>query len=113
MPVVRAGCGSSRVLSRQYVRDHYWTAETTELGRVEGQRVAQQDGGDVWRAHVLITGTPTVHHTRPHVPHYHCVFTARAFPCFQAPSSPQQRESNPPPSTASNSFKYPGKQRLG
>lgn len=80
MPVVRAGCGSPGVLSRQYVGDQCWTAETTELGSVEGQWVVQQEGEDFWRVHVLITGTPTVHHTRPHVPHYHCVFAARAFP---------------------------------
>ena len=55
MPVVRAACGSCRVLSRQYARDQYWTAETAELGSVEGQWVAQQEDGDFWRVHVLIT----------------------------------------------------------
>lgn len=46
VPVVGAGCGTSRVLSRQYVRDQRRTAETTELGGVEWQWLAQRGGGE-------------------------------------------------------------------
>lgn len=41
VPVVEAGCGRWRVLSRQYeayVRDQCWTVEITEMRREEGLR---------------------------------------------------------------------------
>lgn len=76
MPVVRPGCGTSRVLRRQYAGHQYWTARTTELGSVEGQWVVQQGGGDRWRVHVALAGVLTAPHTHPHVPHRHCIFTA-------------------------------------
>lgn len=81
-----AGCGTSRVLSRQYVRDQRWTAETTELGGVEGQWLARRGGGDYRGAHAPITGTPAAHRARPHVPRRHGAF------------SQSQRDLNPPSS---------------
>lgn len=48
VPVVKAGCGRWwRVLSRQYeayVRDQCWTAEITEMRRVEGQWGLRETG---------------------------------------------------------------------
>lgn len=46
MPVVRAAWDSSRVLSRQYVRNLRWTAESTKLGSVE---VAVDGAAGRWR----------------------------------------------------------------
>lgn len=89
VPVVGAGCGTSRVLSRQYVRDQRWTAETTELGGVEGQWLARRGGGDYRGAHAPITGAPTGHRSRPHVPRCHGVFSQGV------PVVSSQRELNP------------------
>lgn len=75
VPVVGARCGTSRVLSRQYVRDQRRTAETTELGGVEGQWQAQRGGGDYRGAHAPTTGAPAAHRSHPHVPRRHGVFS--------------------------------------
>lgn len=93
VPVVRAGCGTSRVLSRQYVGDQCWTAETTELGGVEGQWLARRGGGDYPGAHALITGAPAVHRARPHVPWRQGVFS-QSPSLLKIPTPLQVKENN-------------------
>lgn len=71
MPVVRAACDSSRVLSRQYVRNQRWTAECTELGSVE---VAVDGAAGRWR----FQESPRADH-RLFITHVHTFLTIVVF----------------------------------
>ncbi len=66
MPVVEAGCGRWRVLSRQYeayVRDQCWTVEISKKG---GRALRAERGRDYWGLDALTTGRMAAHHTHPH-----------------------------------------------
>lgn len=67
MPVVEAGCGRRRVLSRQYeayVRDQRWTMEITEMIREEGCRPGVERDRDYWELGALTTGGIAAHRSQ-------------------------------------------------
>lgn len=68
MPVVEAGRGRWRVLSRQYeayVRDQCWTVEITEMRREEGRRGVERDR-DYWGLGASTTGRTAARRTQTH-----------------------------------------------